>query len=250
MKLRSNTILLLFGVGAAVIGGLAYLFYTKYSQLNTRIERYEQELTGIFGIIRNLNESVKNIFKPQLAKEDNELDNDLDNLVQEESIEKAIEKDTKQIQVTEQKPTKYIIKQNHFKDFLINDINEEEEDNKTDDFSNEEVEEQEITDENEEIEEDDDEIEKEESKEEPEDNEEEPEEPEEIEDEEEEIEEEDEEEIEEEEVETKIEKAKNVLEEMKKKKTCSHILKTGKRKGEECGKDLYKENLCKNHYKK
>ena len=37
---------------------------------------------------------------------------------------------------------------------------------------------------------------------------------------------------------------------MSKKKTCEKILKTGKRKGEPCGKPIYKNNGCKNHYKK
>ena len=37
---------------------------------------------------------------------------------------------------------------------------------------------------------------------------------------------------------------------MRKKKICSHVLKTGKRKGEVCGKDVYKNNGCKHHYKK
>ena len=41
-----------------------------------------------------------------------------------------------------------------------------------------------------------------------------------------------------------------MLEEMRKKKTCEHILKTGKRKGEECGKEIFKDNGCKHHYRK
>ena len=78
MKLRSNTILLLFGVVGIALAGLGYLFYTKYQELNSKLNAHNANMSAIFAMSQDLKNTVTNFFVPRQIKEDEELDKDLE----------------------------------------------------------------------------------------------------------------------------------------------------------------------------